>query len=40
MVSEALELHVYSRRINHTWCPCVVSHGHGGLSGGIDGGGG
>ena len=28
------------RGVNHSWCRDVVSHGNGGLDGGMDGGGG
>ena len=36
MISEALELRVECRRVNHM---SVVSHGYGGVGGGRDGGG-
>ena len=40
MISEALEQHVEGVRVSHSWCMGVVNHGHGGLDGGRDGGGG
>ena len=33
MISEALELRVEFRRVNHSWCKCVVSHCYGDLGG-------
>ena len=40
MISEAHDLCVEGRRVSHSWCMCVVSHGYGGLGGGRDEGGG
>ena len=40
MISESLELRVEGGTVGHSWCMCVVSHGYGGLGGGMDGGGG
>ena len=38
LISQALELRVEGRRVSHSWCMCVVSHGNGGMGGGRDGG--
>ena len=40
MISEAIVLRVEGRRVGHSLCMCVVSHGFDGLGGASDGGGG
>ena len=40
VISKALRLRVEGGRVSHSWCMSVVSHGYGGLVGGIDGAGG